>query len=192
MESWWDALSLERQIFYGIGILSLFSLGIQLVLVILGGSHDHDFSGGGTDLHMDGHSSGLGVFSIRGISSFFLGFGWGGIIALKAGLGLFPAITIGILLGALLMFAIFLLFRTMLRLQTSGTLDYSNAIGQVGTAYTTIPASQKTGGQVEVMIQGRLCMAEALNKGAIDVKPGTKVKIVEKISHATLIVEPLA
>jgi len=37
IESWWQALNLERQIFYGIGILALFSLALQLVLSIFGG-----------------------------------------------------------------------------------------------------------------------------------------------------------
>jgi Flp pilus assembly protein TadG len=89
------------------------------------------------------------------------------------------------------MAGILILLRSLLGLQSSGTLDYVNAVGQVGTAYTTIPPNNKAGGQVEVLIQGRLSMAEAVNTSLVPIVPGTKVIVVDKISHSTLIVEPL-
>ncbi len=187
MESWWDTLNVELRIFYGIGILSLFSLALQVVMALFSGlGHDHEMTGHDAD-----HSSGLGLFSIRGITAFFLGFGWTGVIALKAGWGLLGAIAAGIFVGFGLMVAIFFLLRTLLGLQSSGTLNYQNAVGLIGTAYTTIPADQKAGGQVEVLFQGRLTMAEALYRGQQPITPGTKVKIIDKMGHATLMVEPL-
>jgi len=71
------------------------------------------------------------------------------------------------------------------------TLDYSNAVGQIATVYLTISPVQRPGGQVEVMIQGRLVTAEALQKGSQPLSPGTKVKIVDKIGLTALLVEPL-
>jgi hypothetical protein len=186
METWWQALDLEQQIFYGIGILSLFSLLLQLALLLFGGLDDHsDFSNTGD------HSSGLGIFSFRGITAFFLGFGWAGIIALKAGLGLGWAITIGLGAGGVLMAGIFVLMASVMRLQSSGSLVYANAIGEIATVYVTIPASQKAGGQIEVMIQGRLSVADALHRGEAPLSPGTRVKVLETIGQSTFIVEPL-
>lgn len=185
-ETWWNALNLELRVFYGIGIIALFVLLIQLVLSIFGGMDD------GYDMDHGGHASGLSFFSIRGVTAFFTGFGWSGVIALKAGLGLLPAIAIGVAVGGALMLGIFLLMTSMLRLQSNGTLDFSNAVGQVGTVYVTIPGGQKAGGQVEVLFQGRLTMADALFRGAEPLRPGTKVTVVEKIGHSTLIVEPLS
>ena len=89
------------------------------------------------------------------------------------------------------MLAIYLMMRSFMRLQSSGTLDYGNAVGQMGTVYLTIPPVQRSGGQIETMIQGRLVTAEALQKGTLPLKPGTKVKVVERIGSSTLIVEPL-
>jgi len=191
MENWWDALNLERQIFYGIGILALFGLGVQVLLSLFGGVEDHhDFAGG--DGHLADHSSGLGLFSVRGITAFFLGFGWTGAMMLKAGHSLLAAIGAGFLVGGLFMVGIFLLLRSLLKFQSSGTLRYTNAIGQIATAYTTIPGDSKAGGQVEVMVQGRLITAEALHKNPSDIKPGTKVKVIEVLGATTLIVEPLS
>lgn len=183
-DAWWDTLNLELRVFYGIGIIALFVLLIQLALSIFGGMDEHDFDS-------SSHSSGLSFFSIRGVTAFFVGFGWAGVIALKAGWGLMPAIAVGMTVGAGLMLGIFLLMTSMLRLQSSGTLDFSNAIGKIGTVYVTIPAGRKAGGQVEVLLQGRLTMAEALFQGDVPLSPGTKVTVVEKIGHSTLVVEPL-
>ncbi len=87
--------------------------------------------------------------------------------------------------------AIFLMMRAMLRLQSSGTLDYNNAVGEVATVYVTVPAFQKAGGQIEVLIQGRLTVAEALHKGGTPLSPGTKVRVVETLGRSTFVVEPL-
>jgi hypothetical protein len=185
--TWWNHLNLELQIFYGIGIIALLGLLIQLVLSLFGHMDDTgDFSDHGD------HSSGLSIFSIRGIIAFFVGFGWSGVIALEADMGLMAAIAIGILVGGLLMLGIFFLMTSMLRLQSTGTLDYANAIGQTGSVYVTIPPGQKAGGQVELMLQGRLTMAEALFRGSEPLRPGTKIRVIEKIGHSTLIVEPLS
>jgi len=186
MELWWQALNLELQIFYGIGILSLFALVIQMAMLLFGGVDDNsDFSDAGE------HGSGLGIFSFRGITAFFLGFGWSGVIALKAGQSLGIAIVIGLFAGGLLMIGIFALMRAMMRLQSSGSLNYGNAVGEVATVYVTIPAEQRGGGQVEVMIQGHLVTAEALQKGTTSLSPGTKVRVIETVGRSTLVVEPL-
>ena len=112
MELWWQALNLELQVFYGIGILALLALALQLVLLLFGGFDDGLDLGDGAD-----HGSGLGLFSFRGITAFFVGFGWTGTIALKAGHSLALAIILGLLVGGALMVAIFLLMRSMMRLQ---------------------------------------------------------------------------
>jgi membrane protein implicated in regulation of membrane protease activity len=186
MELWWQALNLELQIFYGIGILALLALALQFILLLFGGLDDATDLGDGMD-----HGSGLGIFSFRGITAFFLGFGWTGVIVMKDGHSLALAIVMGLLVGTILMVAIFLLMRSMMRLQSSGTLDYRNAVGEVATVYVTVPAEGKAGGQVEVMIQGRLSVAEALHKGENAIAPGTKVKVVETVGRASLVVEPL-
>jgi membrane protein implicated in regulation of membrane protease activity len=186
MEIWWQALNLELQIFYGIGIIALLALVLQMALVLFGGMDDSGDLGDGGH-----HEDGLGIFSIRGITAFFLGFGWTGIILLKAGHSLALAIVLGLFVGSVLMLGLFFVMRSMMRLQSSGTLNYANAIGEIATVYVTVPGVQKGGGQVEVMIQGRLAMAEALYRGEISLSPGTKVRVIETIGRSTLVVEPI-
>ena len=190
MTTWWDALNFNLQIFYGIAIVSGVVLVFQLFMSFFMGADDMDF-GGGADGVLDVHDSGMSIFSVRGVTAFFTGFGWTGVICTEQGLGILPTVVIAFLVGFSLMVGIYLMMRSLMRLQASGTMDYGNAVGQMGTAYVTIPPLQNAGGQVETMIQGRLVTAEALYKGTEPIKPGTKVKVVERIGSATLIVEPL-
>jgi membrane protein implicated in regulation of membrane protease activity len=187
MTSWWEVLTIELQIFYGIGILSLGFLVIQLFMTLLGLAGDMD---GVPDGDAD-HSSGLSLISIRTITAFFVGFGWTGVIAIKAGLPFVLAMGISLVIGLVFMFGIYFLMLMMLRMQDSGTLDFQNAIGEVGTVYVTIPAQRSGCGQVEVMIQGRLHVAEALSSTTEVLSPQQKIKVVGLVGRSTLLVEPL-
>jgi hypothetical protein len=187
MTDWWNSLFLEKQIFYAIGLFSLAILLLQILLTLVGvGHHDADFSG-----HSD-HDTGIGLLTVRTVTAFFVGFGWTGVIMLNRGYSTVAAIFGGTLVGALFLFATALLIRGLLQLQSSGgNVDYNNAIGTVGRVYLTIPASESGGGQLELMIQGRLMMAEAYTKSQTDLKPDTKAKVVGVIGQSTLLVEPL-
>lgn len=186
IDTWWNALNFELQIFYGIAIIALAVLGIQVIFTLFLGMDD-----GMDGMDVGDHDSGMGIFSIRGITAFFTGFGWTGVICTKQGFGLPLTVFLALLVGGTMMVAIYAMMRMLMRLQSSGSLDYGNAVGQMGTVYLTIPPVQRAGGQVETMIQGRLVTAEALQKGSVPLQPGTKVKVVERIGSATLIVEPL-
>ncbi|MEK6232818.1 MAG: NfeD family protein [Luteolibacter sp.] len=190
IDNWWDALNFNLQVFYGIAIVALVALMLQLVLSLFMGMDDVEGGGmDGGDFH--DHDSGMSIFSIRGVTAFFTGFGWTGVILTKRGFGLPMTLVLSLLVGGALMVAIYLMMRSFMRLQSSGTLDYGNAVGVMGTIYVTVPPAQRAGGQVEIMIQGRLVTAEALQKGSEPIQPGTKVTVVERIGSSTLIVEPL-
>jgi hypothetical protein len=187
MTEWWSALLIERQIFYAIGLFSLAVLLLQIVLTLIGvGHHDADFSGHGD------HDSGMGLVTVRTVTAFFVGFGWTGAIMLNHGYSMVAAIGAGTLTGTAFLLGTWFLVHNLLRLQSSGgNVDYNNAIGLVGTVYTTIPAAEAGGGQIELMIQGRLMMAEAYTKVAWNLKPNSKAKVTALIGRSTLLVEPL-
>lgn len=139
-----NSLLIERQIFYAIGLFSLAVLLIQILLTLVGLDHhgDADLSGHGD------HDSAMGLLTVRTVTAFFVGFGWTGVIT-----------------GTAFLLTAAFRIRNLLRLQSSGgNVDYNNAVGSVGTVYTTIPAAEAGGGQLELTIQGRLMMAEAYTK----------------------------
>lgn len=186
LNNWWENLNFELQIFYAIAVIALIALFFQVIMsVVFGMEHGADVANVGD------HDSGMGIFSVRGVTAFFTGFGWTGVVCTNQGLGLPVTLAIAFVVGSGLMIAIFLMMRAFMRLQSNGNIDYGNAVGQLGTVYVTIPPVQRSGGQVETMIQGRLVTAEALQKGSQPLQPGTKVNVVARIGSSTLIVEPL-
>jgi len=187
MTEWWNSLLIEKQIFYAIGLFSLAVLLLQILLTLIGvGHHDADFSGHGD------HDSGMGLLTVRTVTAFFVGFGWTGVIMLNRGHSMTAAILAGTGVGAAFLLTTGFLIRNLLRLQSGGgNVDYNNAVGLVGTIYTTVPAAEAGGGQIELMIQGRLMMAEAYTKSSRNLKPNSKAKVVALIGRSTLLVEPL-
>lgn len=190
MTDWWNSLVPGSQLFYAIGIVSLVTLLFQMLLAIvgLGGDHDHHIGGHGEH---EGGSAGW-LINIRTVMAFLSGFSWAGAILLNRGYSLGPAIARAVVVGALFLFGTALLVRALLKLQSSGNLNYSNAVGVIGTVYSTIPAADAGAGQLEVMLQGRLITADARTQVSPALKPGTKARVVALVGQSTLLVEPLS
>ena len=185
MDVWWHALNLPLQIFYAIGFVSAVALAIEVVLTLTGMNH-HSLP----EVSVE-HPDQFGMLSVRTITGFFFGFGWTGVIAIKSGAGLPVAILAAMGAGLVLLFGIYGLMRALFSMQASGTLDYRNAVGQVGTVYVTVPAGRGGGGQVEVMIQGRLQTISCTTASPVPLIPQSKVRIVGLIDTGTLDVQPL-
>jgi hypothetical protein len=197
MTEWWDALRLDLQIFYGIGILATLVLSLQFVMMFFGFG-DHDV-GGGQDVHVGdthvdhggAHVDGLHVVSIRTITAFFFGFGWSGALGIREGFSTLVATLIAFVVGIAFMAIVYSLMRLIYSLRASGTVNYRNAIGVVGDVYVTVPAKQSGAGQVQITVQGRMRVVAALTRADHDLTGGSKIKVVELVDERTLLVEPL-
>lgn len=191
MIDWWNTLDLSLQVFYCIGIVALGLTILQTLLALLGMGVEGFFD----FFHIDIGSpdaSGLGLFSSHTVSAFFLGFGWGGVLAIESGLSLAAASAIGTVSGLVLMFAMFFMLRALLRLQSSGNLEYDSAIGSEATVYVTIPGDNHDGGgQIQVTIQGRLVTASARKRESGAIAPGEKVRIISLDGPTSFYVEAL-
>lgn len=185
---WWNGLNFELQMFYGVALLASALVVIQLVLAVFGFDSDAsaDISGGDFD-----HGSGIGIFSTQTLAAFFLGFGWSGVVAIRAGLSTLPAIFVAFGVGVVSMAAMFVMLRSLLSLQAKGNLDYDSAIGNEGTVYVTIPGSDQDGGQIQVTFQGRLTTASARKVSPGEMKPGERVRITGTYGKTSFLVEPL-
>ncbi len=193
MIEWWSSLSLEFKVFYGIGIIALMVVVIQMLMTLVGFDTDGLDSGFDVDFG-DGYpdASGIGLFSSQTLAAFFLAFGWAGVAVLQSGVSLSISIIIAAFCGFGAMLSMFYMIRKMLRLQSKGNLNYRSAIGEEATVYVTLPGNnQDGGGQIQVMIQGRLTIASArkVDKGAL--KPGERVRVVDTNSPSSFLVEAL-
>lgn len=189
MEAWWDSLTTALQVFYAIALFTSALMVLQLLAAIVGiGDGDAD---SGFDHADDVGDGGMHVLSVRTVVAFFTGFGWGGVVALRQGMSLVGAIVVAVLAGSVLMLAVFFLMRALFALRYSGTLDYRNAVGNIGNAYVPVPGKMAGPGQVEVLVQGRLAVVRAFTRAPETIPTRTPIRVVDVLDQQTLVVEPL-
>lgn len=194
LNTWWDGLALIAKVFYTIGIFSTAVLGVQTFLTLIGLDGDDavdaaDAMDGGeiSDEVGDGD---LQFLSVRTITAFLVGFGWVGASLIKAGLSIAAVVVIAFCVGLVLMFGIFYLMKFFWAMRQDGTLDYRNAIGEIGSVYLPIPGGKAGKGQIEVMIQGRLQTVQAITSAPERIGNREKVLVIDRLEDNTLLVIP--
>ena len=183
MIEWWAGLALAFKFYYAIAIATSFFLALQLIALLLGV--------GDGDMDMDADADGGGVLSVRTVTAFLAGFGWTGALALEYGQPVPMATLLAVLVGGAFMALVVVLMRGLYGLRQTGTLDYANAIGEIGSVYLHVPAGMKGPGQVEVTVQGRLRVVQAFTRAEAEIPNGARVRVVGTMDRNTLVVEPL-
>jgi hypothetical protein len=84
-----------------------------------------------------------------------------------------------------------IIFSRLLKLQSAGNISYENAVGKIATVYVTIQPRGAQGGQVELVVQGRLRFVDAVTEGEEPISTGTKVRVKAALDSGTLLVEKL-
>ncbi len=178
---WWGSLEGAYRVFYALGIVSALALTVQVVLTIFGLDELLDL--------MDGE--GASLLSLRTVSGFLAGFGWTGVVMMRAGYGVLGASVAGTVAGLLLAGFLVLIIRVMMSLRHSGTVDYANAVGVAGKVYAPIGGGLAKPGQVEVLVQGRLRTVAAMTRHEEDLPTLTRIRVVDTLDPNTLLVAPL-
>ena len=187
MIDYWLNLAPAERTFTGIGVFSSLVLAVQMGMVMLGGAVDMPEA----EIAETGEGGASGIFSIRTIGAFFAGFGWAGAAMLQAGHSTGAATFVATLSGSAFLGVVIYLMSYLHSLRQEGTLDYTNAIGNVGNVYLPIPPKRKGMGQVEVMVQGRLRIVQALSDSDKKIGNRVAVRVTETIDEQTILVKPL-
>jgi len=136
--------------------------------------------------HADDTESSFKFMSLQSITAFFMMFGLVGLALSRQSkwpttLSVFGAVAAGFfsvwVMGKLL--------SAMARLQSEGTLDIRNAIGQEGTVYLKIPAAGK--GVVQITVQDTLRELTAVSQDKTEIKTGERV-VVEDVTGGNILV----
>lgn len=153
-------------------------LFIQTIMTFVGVSGDADIDDG----------SNFTIFSVRNLVAFFTFFGWSGLWMLRSGMSPIFTTVVSILVGVLFVVISMGLFFLVAKMQRSGNLNLSNAIGKSGQVYIPIPASRKRSGKVLINVQGSLRELEALTDDETNITTGTQVEVVGILEPAKLLV----
>lgn len=192
------------EIFYwicAIGGGTLFILRTIMVLIGVGADHGVDNVGDisidtevAHDLHTDTNSDhaqdadvSFKLISLQGLTAFFTIFGLVGLALVKLEWHILLTFLGASAAGLLAVWILSLLFSQMKRLQSEGTLNIHNAIGQTGSVYLTIP--EKGSGQVRLAIQGSLKIFDAISNDKTRIPTGEGIRVVGITADNTLVVE---
>lgn len=166
-------------------------LVLRVILMLVG--IDHGDVPGDSDIHMEfghaessDHGGGYNFLSIQSIAGFFTLFGLVGLGLLQIHVS-----EIGSLLGALVagVFTAWctgMIFFYMQKLQSEGTLVLTNAIGQTGTVYLTIP--EKGCGVVNVTVQGAMQTFDAVSEHGTPIPTGAIILVTGVTGDKILVV----
>jgi membrane protein implicated in regulation of membrane protease activity len=187
ISSFWESLSALQKVHWIIALPATIIFIILLILT-LSGSDSHDVDAGHDHDFISDHTDGMHIFSVKSILAFLMFYGWTGLAAFQYGIVSWLFVTlISLGIGLLMMLFTAWLFFMMMKLQSSGTLDVKNAIGQTGEVYLTIPAKKKGTGQVQLIIQGSYRTLDAVTEEPDDIKTGAFIEVVDVIND-TLVV----
>ena len=156
------------------------------------GDLDHDQSNLEDIDHGDhgDHDAGLKLLTIQGITAFVMMFGLTGFAFSRSSLlGSIMTAVVGVIVGLFAMWLIAKGFALMRSLQSTGTMRISDAMGEEGTVYLTIPAEGI--GKIQITISGRLMVMDAVSQDKVELKTGARVCVSEITSGGMLAVRSL-
>jgi hypothetical protein len=198
---WWDSLSDLRQISFIIGTIATIIMILFIVLMLMGMDGGESFDGDIDIGDIDGTSdldiynsdsvssiSGLRIISIRGALAFFSIGGWT-VYLFADSLSPLVSIIIGLIAGSIAAVLLALAMKSILKLESSGNLDYRTAVGKIATVYIRVPKEANGKGKVIFNHQGKMVEVDAITNELEDILSKSEVKIINLIDESTLVVE---
>ena len=182
--AWWIALSTAEQVFWVMGISGTAVLLLQTALSMVGADADVDFDID-TEIDLD-----FSIFSVRSIVAFITFFGWMGVIGMGRNWSLSLVILAAAGAGVIAMVLVAYMLFQFQKLESSGTMDFGDAMLQEGEVYLAIPAAGAGMGQVSVEVSGQVRELSAMTNGDM-IPTGSKIRVVDILEDNTLIVESL-
>lgn len=130
------------------------------------------------DAHGHDSTEAFKVLSVQSIAAFLMGFGWGGLGALKgAGWNLVVSTLFALTVGVAMMWTLAKLLRLMRRLEVAGNVDIAQALLAEGTAYTFIPARGQGRGEVRLVIDQRARFYRAVSEDDRAIESHAKIRV---------------
>jgi hypothetical protein len=159
---------------------------LQLLASAVGVGHDAH------DVTHAGHGGGevLQLFSLRALAAAVAAFGLAGLGARAGGLPVWAALGGAALGGVAALIAVAWLMRSLLRLESDGTVRIAQAVGQSAVVYLRIPGSGEGAGKVQLSLQNRTVELQAVTSQAAQLPTGTDVIIVDVVGPETVEVVP--
>jgi len=206
---WWESLTNLQQVSFVIATSATAIMIIFIILMLIGMDSGEAFDGdinmdAGVDVDVHGDVDGIDVYNsdsffsigglriltIRGALAFF-SVGFWMIYALADTVKPWLAVLIGLVVGAVAAYLLALAMKAIMRLESSGNLDYKTAVGKTAVVYIRIPKKMTGHGKVIFNHQGRMVEVDAITKGDSDITSKNEVEIIGLQDETTLVVKKI-
>lgn len=200
--NWFQGLDPTLRVYWGIAILTSIVFLIQMVLTLIGlGDTDSggDFGVGDAtgDISMgDGNGDtmdtggAIQLFTIRNFVNFLLGIGWGGVCFWNTIPNKFLLAIVALLCGCAMVGAFVVMYRQLMKLESSGSYRIQDSVGQACDVYVPIPAARSGQGKVQISFSGSVQELPAMTEGEA-LPSGTKVRVTQVLDNSILLVEKI-
>ena len=147
----------------------------------------------GLEVDFDGDVSASGpfqLFSLRNLTNFFLGFGWGGVcfyssFSSNAVVTLFACLT-----GVVFVLLFFFLIKMILKLNKDNTFKINETLDKTADVYLNIPAEKSGKGKIQISVRGSVHEIAAMTNGE-RIPSGGKARVIEIMDGQTVLVEKI-
>ena len=180
------SISALTNLFFFVAIISTLCFIIKAILYIMAGT-DVEISSDFTSITE--HDIHFAYFSLETIFSFFMGFGWGGLVAIQQ--FSFPAIMslmLAFIIGCVFFFVSVFLMKFIRNFEHIIKVDPKEAVGQIAKAYTNLEPNCQ--GQIQLTLNSKLCIKQAFNNTQETIKAFDMIKVV-KYENNMLYVEKI-
>jgi membrane protein implicated in regulation of membrane protease activity len=177
-------------LFFGAAILGASFFIIRLLLQLSGLMNfdihtDHDLIH--TNNHVSDSYDSFKLLTIQNLTAFFMMFGLVGLGMIRSQIHIVITLVCAFFAGVITVYLLVKILSSVVRLESSGSLDMMNAIGQEGVVYLSIPADGS--GQIQITIQGRMQIFDAICEHDERIETGERVIVLRVIDGYTLSVE---
>lgn len=198
---WWSNLTDYQQVLFIVAVAATAVMVLFIILMLIGfdnsefdGIDDFDVD---ADLDIDSINdeplssiAGLKVFTIRGILAFFSMGSW--ITLIFVGIvDAWLATVIGVIGGYLSAYLLAFALKQAMKLENSGNMVYSKAIGKNATVYIRIPKKRSGTGKVNMLLEGRYTELDAITDDASDIMTKSNVEVIGIYNETILIVKKI-
>ena len=184
--SWWDSLTVLLKIYWAIAVPFTIFFLLQMVMSFVAGG-DHPDADVDHDIDSD-HGIPFQFLTFKNMVGFFTIFSWTGIAFTLGGWGNGLSLTFATIAGLAMMTLMASIFYLMSKMNASGTMKISEAVGKVGEVYLSIPSKRTSSGKIQVIVGGSLRTLDAVTDEDGGIPTGKQALVSQVLDNNMLLV----
>lgn len=184
--TWWDALTPALKIYWAIALPFTIFFMLQMVLSLFAGG-DHPDNVVDVDVETD-HGISFQFLTIKNMVGFFTIFSWTAIACTTAGWSTSMTLITATISGLAMMTMMASIFYLMTKMNSSGTMKISEAIGKSGEVYLTVPAKRNSTGKIQITVGGLSRTLDAMTDDDENIQTGKQAKVSAILDNNIILV----